>query len=251
MSFSVGRRLGGRGEVVEEVLVGHLAEQRAAVVDHDDLRLLGGPRAHDLLEVVAQQRALARLPVAEDEHVRLGRRVDADRRELALVDADEQPLLRELAAQRVLADLVEGDHVGQQPQLGTGVALPGRGRALDRGRRRRRRGCPRRRRRRRGAGRRGSAACSAPGRDPGRPVGTRAATLRSISESSGSPRRSSSLEPKTSRIAARKSAHRPEAAMMWMPKVRPRPASCWSSISMSSNSARSVLQPSTTRKTSP
>ena len=37
----------------------------------------------------------------------------------------------------------------------------------------------------------------------GRLIGTRAATLRSTSESSGSLRRSSSLEPKTSRIAAR------------------------------------------------
>ena len=86
---------------------------------------------------------------------------------------------------------------------------------------------------------------------PGRPTGTRAATLRSTSESSGSPRRSSSLEPKTSRIAARKSAHRVEAVTMWRPKVRPRAASCWISISRSSNSARSVLQPSMTRKTSP
>ena len=59
---------------------------------------------------------------------------------------------------------------------------------------------------------RGSAArkCSLPGTRPrpGRPVGTSAATLRSISESSGSPSRSSSRVPKMSRIAARKSAHR-------------------------------------------
>ena len=43
---------------------------------------------------------------------------------------------------------------------------------------------------------------------PGRPVGTSAATLRSISESIASPSRSSSRVPKTSRIAARKSAQR-------------------------------------------
>ena len=106
-------------------------------------------------------------------------------------------------------------------------------------------------RRRCAAARRGSAACSTPGRDPGRPAGTSAAIRRSISESSGSPSRSSSRLPNMSRIAARKSAHRLVAATTCRPKVRPRVESCWISISRSSKSARSVLQPSTTRNTSP
>ena len=79
MSFSVGRRLGGGGEVVEEVVVGDLAEQRAPVVDEHDLGLLRRARAHDLVDVRPQQGALARLAVAEDEHVRLGVDVEADR----------------------------------------------------------------------------------------------------------------------------------------------------------------------------
>ena len=86
---------------------------------------------------------------------------------------------------------------------------------------------------------------------PGRPVGTSCATLRSISESSGSPSRSSSRVPKMSRIAERKSAQRAAATSRCMPKVRPRWASACSSSSRSSKSARSVLQPSTTRNTSP
>ena len=86
---------------------------------------------------------------------------------------------------------------------------------------------------------------------PGRFCGTSAAILRSISESRGSPSRSSSRVPNRSRIAARKSAHRLVAATMCTPKVRPRVDSCWISISRSSKSARSVLQPSMTRNTSP
>ena len=68
-----GLGLGGGGEVVEQVLVGDLAEQRAPVVDDDQLRLLRRAGAHDLAGQAAQDRALAGLPVAEDEQVRLGR----------------------------------------------------------------------------------------------------------------------------------------------------------------------------------
>ena len=80
--------------------------------------------------------------------------------------------------------------------------------------------------------------CSLPGTRPrpGRPLGTSAATLRSTSESTGSPSRSSSRVPKTSRIAARKSAHRPLAVTTCRPKVSPRAASCWISVSRSSKS---------------
>ena len=147
--------------------------------------------------------------------------------------------------------VVELDPLGQQPQLRPGRPRPGRRDALDQVARPRRPGCS-------APGSpsmRGSAArkCSLPGTRPrpGRPVGTSAATLRSISESIGSPSRSSSRVPNRSRIAARKSAHRAAPVTMCSPKVRPRAARCWSSISRSSKSERSVLQPSTTRKTSP
>ena len=107
--------------------------------------------------------------------------------------------------------------------------------------------------RRSGSG--GSAArkCSGPGTRPrpGRSVGTVAATLRSTSESTGSPSRSSRRVPSWSRRAARKSDHRAADATRWMPRPRPRSASCCSVGSSWSNSARNVPQPSTHRNTSP
>ena len=119
------------------------------------------------------------------------------------------------------ADLLEGDPLGQQPQLGSARTVPGGVAALDQvvdavadgG------GVgvavdPRQRAEEVQLAR-------APGRGPAARSGTRAATLRSTSESTGSPSRSSSRVPKTSRIAARKSAHRPLAVTMCRPKVRP------------------------------
>ena len=83
------------------------------------------------MDVRPQQRALAGLAVAEDEHVRLGVDVEPDRRELLLVDAQQDQLLRQLPPLRVLADRVERDQLGEQAQLGADRPLPGRRHRVD------------------------------------------------------------------------------------------------------------------------
>ena len=109
---------------MEEVRVGHLAEQRAPIVDDHELRLLGRARPHDLPEVAPQHGALAGTPVAEDQQVRLGVGVQGDRGQLPLVDAEQQPAVaRPGGGPRLGADGVEVDPLGQEPQ--PGAAGPG------------------------------------------------------------------------------------------------------------------------------
>jgi hypothetical protein len=63
---------------VQQVLVGHLAEEGTAVVDDDDLGPVRSVGAQHLVQVGAQGRALAGAAVAEDQQVCLGRGVDPD-----------------------------------------------------------------------------------------------------------------------------------------------------------------------------
>ena len=86
---------------------------------------------------------------------------------------------------------------------------------------------------------------------PGLPWGTFAAARRSIAESDGSPSRSSNWVPMRSRVAVRISIQRFAESTTWMPYPRPRAASTPIASSSGSYSWRSVIQPSTTRKTSP
>ena len=65
-----GAGLVGRSEVVQQLVLGHLAEQGTAVVDDDELGLRRSPGAGDLVEVGAQQRTFARPAVTEDQEVR-------------------------------------------------------------------------------------------------------------------------------------------------------------------------------------
>ena len=85
---------------------------------------------------------------------------------------------------------------------------------------------------------------------PGRPVGTIAWILRSISESNGSPSFSSILDCSASFVAARISDHFAAPIHRWMPKPRPPFASAWICGSRASNSVLRVAQPSMTRKMS-
>ena len=72
------------------------------------------------MHVGAQGGALARPAVAEDQPVRLGVGVEPDRREVLLVDAEQQPPPgRELVA-RPVEQVGGGEPVGQQPELGPG-----------------------------------------------------------------------------------------------------------------------------------
>ena len=100
---------------MEQVCVGRLAQQRAPVVDHDELRVPRRAGAHHLVHVGAQGGALTGPSVAEDQPVRLGVGVDADGPEGPLVDAEEE------AAGRLVVDLVEQlgrrEPVGEQPVL--------------------------------------------------------------------------------------------------------------------------------------
>ena len=93
-----GFRLRRAGEVVQQVVVGHLAQQRAPVVDDDHLRLLRAAGAHHLAEVGAQQRALARPAVAEGEQVRLPLDVDEVQQ---WGDEEYREMLRHSAIKRV------------------------------------------------------------------------------------------------------------------------------------------------------
>ena len=113
--------------------LGDLAEQGAPVVDDHHLCLGGTTGAGDLLDVGAEQGALARLAVAEDQQVRLGVDVQPQRGQLALVHAQEQraadPVRPRVA--RVFracaghpAYVVEVDALGQQPQLRAGRPPP-------------------------------------------------------------------------------------------------------------------------------
>ena len=100
--------------------LGQLAEQGPAVVDDEELGLVGRVQPRDLVRVGAQEGRLAAVAVAEQVDVRRLGQVEADRREVALVEAEQQPAV---VGPGQLAHPLEGDLGGQQAQLGP--ARPG------------------------------------------------------------------------------------------------------------------------------
>ena len=204
MSLSVGVGLGGGREVVEQVLVGHLAEQRAPVVDQHDLRLLRRARAHDLVDVRPQQRRSC--PTGRRRRsagaARRRRRGRSGASSFSLMPSRSRRS-GDLAAHGVLADRVERDLPGQQPQLRALRALPGGGHPVDQVVDAVAEGVGVCRRRRCAGARRGSAAWTAPGRGPGgRPAPGRRPCGRPRSRA-GRRGAARAWMPKTSRIAAR------------------------------------------------
>ena len=79
--------------VLGDVVRRQLAEQGTPVVDDEELGLVGRVEAGDLAGVAPQHRGLARVGVAEEVEVGLLRDVDADRLEVALVDAEQDALV--------------------------------------------------------------------------------------------------------------------------------------------------------------
>ena len=102
-------------------LSGHGAEQRPPVVDDGDPRLVRRVALDDASGQRAQQTGLARLAVAENEQVRVRVDVEVERRELGLVDAEQQQARRTGG----LRQLVVLDQVRQHPDRAGRRAGPG------------------------------------------------------------------------------------------------------------------------------
>ena len=118
-----------RGEVRAEVLLRDLAQQGTTVVDDEDLGLGRPVQARDLVHDAAEHGRLAGVRVAVQVQQRFGDRIDRERGEVRLVDAEQQ--FAGLRAVRRLrgrhgAQVGMADARGQQPQLGPCRSVPRR-----------------------------------------------------------------------------------------------------------------------------